>query len=103
MGWEIATWIWRILNIGLLIFLTPILYYFIKEELRGLKEVILEEKASKCQFCQRVRLDTWECHNDRGHCLNCCYCPDHIDTIHRNNTCATAPANTWCGQCAEID
>jgi hypothetical protein len=105
MGWTIATYIERAVLIVLLPIMLFVVYHLIKQELVEIKSDIKRafNQDKKCLFCERVSIEVWACHSDQGYCINCCYCPDHKDTIHRHNTCKTAPANTWCGLCAEIN
>jgi len=97
MGWTITTYALRAVMLVSLPIMLVILFHLIKGELSAYK------KEKTCLFCERVSVEAWACHNDREHCINCCYCPDHIDTTHKHLTCSTAPANTWCGNCAEVN
>jgi len=93
MFWTIATYIWRIAEVLVLLVLAPVLYRMTKE--------LFDD--TKCLSCSRVSIEVWACHADRKYCINCCGCPEHADTTHPYRHCSTAPANTWCGKCAEVD
>lgn len=98
MGWTIATYIERAVLIVLLPITLVVLYYLIKQLF-----IETSDTDKKCLFCERVSIEVWACHDDQDYCINCCYCPDHKNTIHKHGQCKTAPGMTWCGLCAEIN
>jgi len=95
MGWTIATYAFRLIALLSIAVLVPFIYLCVKE--------LLTTDKTKCRNCERVSIEVWACHSDRKYCINCCGCPDHQDTVHPYRHCSTAPGNTWCGNCAEID
>jgi hypothetical protein len=101
MGWTVATYIVQAVLILVLPIMLVIVYHLIKQELVEIKNIFGDDK--KCLFCERVSLEVWACYDDQDYCINCCYCQDHKETIHKHGQCKTAPDMTWCGLCAEIN
>lgn len=97
MFWTVANFLFRVIEVLTLLICLPFIYFLVKESISDMRAY------KTCKNCDRVSVNVWACHSNREYCINCCGCPDHIDTTHPYLHCFTAPANTWCGNCAETD